>query len=211
MNTEDKQHKTLVYRHRRLDTNKIFYIGIGTLKRAYTTNSRNIHWKRIVNKTKYEVEILQENLDWDTACELEIFLIELYGRVNSGTGILCNLTDGGDGQLNIIRSEETKQKLKQNHARPWLGRKHSKETLNKQKEIKLGNKNPMFGKSGKLSPRSKEIIDLINNITYYSIKNASEELQVSVYEIKRRLSLKDNEINKLYFKNNKPDGRRYKK
>ena len=69
----------------------------------------------------------------------------------------------------------------------------------------------MFGKSGKLSPRSKEIIDLINNITYYSIKNASEELQVSIYEIKRRLSLKDNEINKLYFKNNKPDGRRYKK
>ena len=200
MEDDNTQYTTLVYRHRRLDTNKIFYVGIGTIKRAYTTDSRNIHWKRIVNKTNYEVEILQENLDWDTACELEILLINLYGRVNSGTGILCNLTDGGEGQLNIVRSEETKQKLRDNHAKPWLGRKHTKETLTKQKEVKLGDKNPMYGRSGKLSPRSKEILDLINDKIYYSIKNTSEELNISRTEVVKRLNLENNHINKLHLR-----------
>lgn len=31
---------TIVYRHRRLDTNKIFYVGIGKDKRPYDINNR---------------------------------------------------------------------------------------------------------------------------------------------------------------------------
>ena len=56
---------TYVYRHIRLDKNEPFYIGIGTdlnYKRAYSKHSRNIYWQRVVNKTKYEVEILFDNL-----------------------------------------------------------------------------------------------------------------------------------------------------
>ena len=200
MEEDNTQYKTLVYRHRRLDTFEIFYIGIGSIKRAYLKHGRNKHWNNIVNKTNYQVEIIAENLDWETACELEILLITQYGRVNSGTGKLCNLTDGGEGQLNVRKSEETKRKLKENHARPWLGRKHTEETLNKQKEVKLGDKNPMYGRSGKLSPRSKEILDLINNKSYYSIKNASEELNISRTEVVKRLNLENNHINKLHLK-----------
>ena len=200
MEEDNTQYKTLVYRHRRLDTFEIFYIGIGSIKRAYLKHGRNKHWNNIVNKTNYQVEIIAENLDWETACELEILLITQYGRVNSGTGKLCNLTDGGEGQLNVIKSEETKRKLKENHARPWLGRKHTEETKKKKKEVKLGDKNPMYGRSGKLSPRSKEILDLINNKSYYSIKNASEELNISRTEVVKRLNLENNHINKLHLK-----------
>jgi hypothetical protein len=50
----------------------------------------------------------------------------LYGRKDSDTGSLTNMTDGGDGIWNCLRSKETKEILRQQ---------------------KLGNKNPMFGKS----------------------------------------------------------------
>lgn len=73
MYAEDGQ-SALVYRHRRLDTNEIFYVGISVKKdRPYHKSGRNKFWKNIVNKTPYEVEIIATNLSWDDACELEIF------------------------------------------------------------------------------------------------------------------------------------------
>jgi hypothetical protein len=92
---------TYVYAHIRLDTLKIFYIGIGKTKnRAYTTYGRNIHWHRIVNKTNYFVDKLFENLTWEEACNIEKTLIKSIGRINLKTGTLCNMTDGGDGIVN---------------------------------------------------------------------------------------------------------------
>ena len=42
----------IVYRHRRLDNNQIFYIGIGNKeKRAYIKTKRSKFWNKINNKT----------------------------------------------------------------------------------------------------------------------------------------------------------------
>lgn len=72
-----------VYRHRRLDTFEIFYVGISKVKsRCRNRSTRNKIWKDIINKTKYSVEIIQENLSHSDACELEIFLVQSYGRIN---------------------------------------------------------------------------------------------------------------------------------
>jgi hypothetical protein len=71
-----KTNNKCVYRHRRLDTNEIFYVGMGSNKRATSLNNRNELWKRIVNKTEYVVEIVSENLTWEDACELECLLIK---------------------------------------------------------------------------------------------------------------------------------------
>jgi hypothetical protein len=102
----------IVYRHIRLDKNEVFYIGIGkSEKRAYTKRSRNQHWKNIVSKTEYKVEIIFENLSWEDACEKEIELIKFYGRKDLGLGTLVNLTDGGDGSINVKMSIETKEKM----------------------------------------------------------------------------------------------------
>ena len=94
----------LVYRHRRLDTNEVFYIGIELdteFKKASGNRSKVKHrskfWKNIVNKTDYSIEIVQNNIDNESAKELEIFLIQQYGRRDLGKGGLVNLTDGGDG------------------------------------------------------------------------------------------------------------------
>ena len=129
----------LVYRHRRLDTNKIFYVGVGAdEKRAFQKRDRNIFWNRIILKTDYSVEIIQRNLTQKDAFELEIFLISLYGRRDNKTGILCNLTDGGDGRSNINVSLYTIKKLstaalKENKEKIVLGSK--KECTRKQKVI----------------------------------------------------------------------------
>ena len=103
-----------VYRHIRLDKNEPFYIGIGSSKyynRAYRHKTRSDFWKRVANKGGYEVEILMDNLTWEQACEKEKEFIKLYGRIDLKTGCLVNMTDGGDGAINAIISEEHRKSI----------------------------------------------------------------------------------------------------
>lgn len=101
-----------VYEHVRLDTNKVFYIGIGSdnlnYSRAKTTVGRNAFWYRIIKKTDYTINILFDNLTWEEACEKEIELIKLHGRYKDG-GILTNLTEGGEGFKKNHTNESKKQ------------------------------------------------------------------------------------------------------
>lgn len=102
----------VVYRHIKLDKKEPFYIGIGKEhSRAYSHKGRNKVWKNIA-KQGYEVELLFENLTWDQACEKEKEFIALYGRKDLKTGILVNLTDGGDGALGRPMTERLKKLLK---------------------------------------------------------------------------------------------------
>lgn len=104
----------IVYQHIRLDNNTVFYIGIGKNKsRAYNKHfkNRNVIWVRTVKKYGFRVEILKENMSWEEACQEEIKLIKKYGRLNIKTGILVNLTDGGEGNHNRIISKKTKNKI----------------------------------------------------------------------------------------------------
>ncbi len=104
-----------VYRHIRIDTNMPFYIGISNTndeyKRAYATYDRNTQWKRITNKTKFEVEILIEGLTWEEAQAKEREFISLYGRRDLKTGTLCNLTNGGEGFDGYKLSDAARQKM----------------------------------------------------------------------------------------------------
>jgi hypothetical protein len=105
---------TYIYRHIRLDKNEPFYIGIGTdskYQRAYSKQSRNIFWNRVVSKTDYEVEILLDNLTKDEAKIKEIEFIALYGKKIDKTGILTNISDGGDGNSGGKHTEEAKLKI----------------------------------------------------------------------------------------------------
>ena len=88
---------TLVYRHLRLSNNEVFYIGIGNEKRPYSKSSRNQLWKNIVKKDGYKIEILITNLSRENANDVEVGLIEYYGRRDLKLGTLVNMTKGGDG------------------------------------------------------------------------------------------------------------------
>ena len=157
----------IVYRHIRLDKNQPFYIGIGkTERRAFRTDFRNRHWHHIVNKTDYEVEILFDNLTWEQACEKEKEFISLYGRIDIGTGILVNMTEGADGGRGTIQSEETKLKRsislrgkkrreqsKQKYSIVAKKRSYSEETRKKMSDAKKGK--PSFFKGRKHSEETK--------------------------------------------------------
>lgn len=117
--------KYYLYRHIRLDKNEPFYIGIGTVntidenslcyseywRRAFAKTSRNPYWRNIVAKTKYEIEILYESYDLNHIKEKETEFIILHGRKDLGTGMLCNMTDGGDGINGYKHSEECKKRM----------------------------------------------------------------------------------------------------
>ena len=111
-----------VYRHIRLDKNEPFYIGIGSdenYNRAKTSTRRNKHWLNI-SKFGFEVDILFDNLTWDEACEKEKEFIALYGRSDLGKGVLCNLTNGGDGVLGRIFKHSEDSKLKMSKTRKGI-------------------------------------------------------------------------------------------
>lgn len=202
----------LVYRHRRLDTNEIFYIGIGkNIKRAKDKWSRNSMWKRIVNKTNYSIEIIKNNLSNDEACELEMFLISEYGRRNLKQGNLSNMSDGGEFNPNRVISEETKLKIskslknriftkkhKLNLSKVNKGRKHSLKHIEKNRKQALKwHKNNIHG-------MSKPVICTKTLKEWSSAKLAYENnnLEMSYDSFKQRLNGRTKNSTSFKYKNN---------
>lgn len=103
----------------------MFYVGKGSNGRLKSKSGRNKHWHAIVRKHGFETEIVQNQLHEDAAMELEKSLIAQYGRVNSQTGVLCNMSDGGEGPCGAILSEDTRAKISQAHK----GRKCSEQAV----------------------------------------------------------------------------------
>lgn len=205
-----------VYRHIRLDKNQPFYIGIGsddTFKRAYQKCRRNAIWNKIVAKTDFRVEILFSCISYEEAKRKEKEFIELYGRIDTGTGILSNMTDGGDGTLNKIYTEDYRKKLsdaakargpqdqvkkiiqwrkdnphiseetKAKIKKALSGRKLSESHINKLKQ-RTGDKNPVFGKFGINS--KGEILAFKNGSLvgrYSGVHDAANKLNVTATKI----------------------------
>lgn len=119
------ENRFCVYLHTRPDTRDVFYVGIGSKKRARSRDGRNPFWKSILakNNGKLEIDILCENQTWDSVCQIETRLIAWFGRRDLGTGVLVNLTSGGEGTHNV--SEEAKRKMSR------LGMKHTEEAKRK--------------------------------------------------------------------------------
>lgn len=123
----------VVYRHIREDKDQVFYIGIGVeVGRAYRTSRKNKIWNDIVSKTNYRVEILISSITREEAIELEIGLIKYYGRMDTGTGTLSNMTDGGDGGPNFKGKKHTEE-WKKNMSEILRGRSAVKSDEHKKK------------------------------------------------------------------------------
>lgn len=125
-----------------------YYIGKGKGNRAYSTAHNTIV------PPKDRISFVAENLSEQEALDLEIELIAKYGRKIDKSGILDNLTAGGDGgrsgfkhyestkqklreaRAKQVTTDETREKMRQAHT----GRVHSKETREKMSKSATGRK-----------------------------------------------------------------------
>lgn len=105
-----------VYQLRREDSELPFYVGNGKGARnvAHFTktslkdrNRKNSSIKStLAEGVKVLSEKLYENLDEELALLVEMELIRKFGRRDKGTGILTNMTDGGEGMSGQVKSAE---------------------------------------------------------------------------------------------------------
>lgn len=132
---ERVRNSTVVYLHRRKDNDRIFYVGIGKGNRPYTKR-KNSMWNSVVGKYGYYVEIIYRDLSWEEACLIEKYIIKLLGRRDLGKGYLVNMTDGGEGNQNMIYTPEWREKQRI----ASTGRKLSPESLQKKSNSLIGKK-----------------------------------------------------------------------
>jgi len=95
-----------VYAYMRCDGTP-YYVGKGSGNRAYTKGNHKIG----LPEDKTRIVILEAELEETIALEREKFYISHYGRKDLGTGILRNMTDGGDGSIGYIFTDEVRRKV----------------------------------------------------------------------------------------------------
>ena len=116
-----------------------YYIGKGKGDRI---NSKQRTIK--LPKDKSRIIFLKKNLTEEEAFKHEIYMIDVFGRKDLGTGILHNRTGGGEGSSGTVMGEETRKKMSEaqkgkNH--PNYGKTASEET---RKKISEGHKGSIF-------------------------------------------------------------------
>jgi len=131
-----------------------YYIGKGCGRRAYER-----HNGFYPPSDKSRIIFLETNLTELGAFALERRYIRWWGRKDNDTGILRNLTDGGEGGSGRIVSDGTRQKLSEarqgdKNPRGMFGKKMGKESSEK-KSASLVGKN----KNRKLGPQTPEWIE----------------------------------------------------
>jgi hypothetical protein len=98
-----------------------YYVGKGCGKRCHVRSGRVISPPSDPSR----ILILKEKLSESEAFKLERDLIYIFGRIDLGTGILHNRTNGGDGSSGYVRSPELREKDRQIKlvSNPCLGKK----------------------------------------------------------------------------------------
>jgi hypothetical protein len=107
-----------------------YYVGKGKGKRGFISAGHSYH--RPKDSTRI---ITQEWPSESDAFVAEKFLISYYGRMDLGTGLLANRTDGGDGTSGYRWTQDHKDKISISHQ----GKKRSKTHCRNISKSMMGN------------------------------------------------------------------------
>jgi len=146
----------------------LYYIGKGTGNRIYKKKKGEVN----PPKDKSRIIYLKQNLTEEEAFKHEIYMIDVFGRKDLGTGILHNRTGGGEGPSGALRSDETKRKMSE------AKKKMSNKTRIKYSDVKKGEKNHNYGKTASEETR-KRMSDAHKN------KTTSEETRIKLREARK--------------------------
>ncbi len=179
----------VTYAHYKPD-GTMFYVGKGSISRAYSAAGRNVVWKRTVEKYGgYKVQILAK---WETeqdAFDHEIVLIESLKAIGVP---LVNIAAGGLGSKGFRHTEEHKINLskrmatnnpmhdmsvRDKHRKVLLEAMLRPEVRQKQSKVRIGMK---FSQSHIESLRKCHPTKpcVINGVTYDSLMEASRKLGI---------------------------------
>jgi hypothetical protein len=170
-----------------------YYIGKGCGERIKQKSNRNCSKP----KDKTRIIFLKKNLTEEEAFKHEIYMISIFGRKDLGTGILRNLTDGGEGSSGAIRPPELRERIsnsmkgrtftdehKNNLSKSLKGKKVSEETKKLWSNQRKGKK-PSEETKKKMSEKKKGC-----NHNMFGIPK-SEETKRKISETKRLKSEKN--------------------
>lgn len=195
-----------VYVHRKASNGRVFYVGKGSrLDRAFDTDSRNPRWHATVKKHGLVVEVVLHFETDALAQQCERDLIAWYGRA-----ALANMTDGGDGCAGIVMSAEARRKLSMHAKKPrseaWVksiraarkgggnggvvkrGDRLPEQWRQSIAATKVGDKNPMFGRTGSAHPNAKRVRDRATGAVYPSVTAAAKAAGLSMQGLHNMLT-----------------------
>jgi hypothetical protein len=84
-----------------------YYIGRGKGRRAFKNH------RHIPVPSSDRILFLKTDLTFAESVQHEIYMIAVFGRKNNGTGILRNLTDGGQGTVGRVILTEIRNRIRQ--------------------------------------------------------------------------------------------------
>ena len=184
-----------VYAHLRCD-GRIFYIGKGQKRRAWSAACRNDHWRKVANKyAPHKVVILRDGLSEEAAFDLERRVIRIVGKVN-----LTNKTDGGDGVSGLRHSAEERERIKARRT----GALHSAETRLKMSLAQKGR--PSHSKGKPMSDRHKRAIAAglsgvanprADKTVYRFVHDEHGALEITRVELRKRFGLHNTSLARL--------------
>lgn len=190
--TKNKKH--YLYVHYRQDLHEAFYIGTGTMfqkndySRALCYKKRSNFWKKVKDKTRYNVMIIDESDDHQQILDKEINYIKILGKKKDKTGTLVNITDGGEGRkgCSVIWTDEMRKAASER-----LRHREIKDSTREKHRQNIYKRN-LTGRKGKDSYTAKPILQ-INDLTkeiireFDSIAQAAEFMNVKSQSISNAL------------------------
>ena len=168
-----------------------YYVGKGKNRRAYVQTG---HIVKVPPRERIVIHFVESEAD---AFETEIALIWYYGRKDLGTGILRNLTDGGDGMSGhrwTSRQRKIIPEANRGRKRTSLTRLKIREARKRQKSTK-----GMAGQKHSLSARALMSKSRIGKTTSLETRRKISSSQIGKPKPMKRSDLIGPRTKRRYF------------